>query len=238
MIVQTWRTLVAVAVEREHRRASLARREALLDAAIRVIAESGRAGVTHRAVTEAAGLPRATVSYFWSSIDDLADEALRSIAEREAKDVVAVASSVGSDPSFDAAAFAGAAAPRHPDTLAQFEMYLSAARDPRYREAVVAALESYRHAAEAGLAAVGLEDPAAAADAFVALADGFALHQLATGEGGTAPDYQAASRTLLIGSLVERGQIDEAMALSRAATGVTDPTDGTEATNPTDVTER
>ncbi|OHU55755.1 hypothetical protein BKG83_16215 [Mycobacteroides chelonae] len=36
-----------------------------------MIARGGVASVTHRAVTEAAGLPLATVGYFYSAIDDL-----------------------------------------------------------------------------------------------------------------------------------------------------------------------
>ena len=48
-------------------------------------AERGAAGVTHRAVTERAGVPLATASYFFSSIDDLVAEALRTFVADEAQ---------------------------------------------------------------------------------------------------------------------------------------------------------
>src|SRR5262245_47489108 len=52
------------------------RRDALLDAAVEVVGEQGMAGTTHRSVTEAAGVPLATASYYFSSIGELVAEAL------------------------------------------------------------------------------------------------------------------------------------------------------------------
>ena len=51
------------------------RRQALLRAAVDVIAEKGYAGVTHRAVADQAGVPVASTSYFFSSIHELTREA-------------------------------------------------------------------------------------------------------------------------------------------------------------------
>src|SRR5215207_7541465 len=137
-------------MEREHRRRSLERRAALVRATISVLADRGVAGVTHRAVTEAAGVPLATVSYFWSSAEELATVAAR------------------------------VSAPRRPETIAQFEAYLDAARSTRHRPAVADAIGAFRQVAEATLAGAGLADAGAAAEALVALSDGFALLQLAT----------------------------------------------------------
>ena len=52
------------------------RRDALLDAAVEVVGRHGLAGTTHRTVTEAAGVPLATASYYFSSIGELVAEAL------------------------------------------------------------------------------------------------------------------------------------------------------------------
>ena len=59
------------------RRKSQPRREALLAAAVQVVGSQGLAGTTHRSVTEAAGVPLATASYYFSSIDELVAEARR-----------------------------------------------------------------------------------------------------------------------------------------------------------------
>lgn len=56
------------------------RRTAILDAAIEVLANSGLAGVTHRAVDQAAGVPEGSSSYYFPKKLDL----VSSIAERVA----------------------------------------------------------------------------------------------------------------------------------------------------------
>ncbi|EGD40644.1 transcriptional regulator, TetR family [Nocardioidaceae bacterium Broad-1] len=73
-------------MKRRHGDSARQRRDALVRATIEVAAEKGMAGVTHRAVTERAGLPLATVGYFFDSISDLAAEALRTgVAEDVAR---------------------------------------------------------------------------------------------------------------------------------------------------------
>src|SRR5690606_10674206 len=52
------------------------RRDALLDAALDLFVEGGSRAVTHRAVAAAAGLPAATTTYYFATIDDLLREAL------------------------------------------------------------------------------------------------------------------------------------------------------------------
>ncbi|WP_208006749.1 TetR/AcrR family transcriptional regulator [Aeromicrobium phragmitis] len=53
------------------------RRQALLEAAIRVFGEGGIRAVTHRAVAAEAGLPLAATTYYFASIDELVRESLR-----------------------------------------------------------------------------------------------------------------------------------------------------------------
>lgn len=203
---------------RRHGPSAQARREALLRATVEVAAEHGVAGVTHRAVTERAGVPLATVSYFFSSIDELAAEALRTFMAEEQEQQAAVAEAlVAAELTADEVgrAFAVAAAPRLPETPALFEAMLHAARSGELQEAVADALEAARSVAAAGLTAVDAPDPESLAPAMTALAHGLALHRLA--EPGSIDDDGAyrALRALLLGHLLDTGHEELALALAR-----------------------
>ena len=209
---------------RHHRPRAQARRDALLRAAVEVAAERGAAGVTHRAVTERAGLPLATASYFFSSIDDLVAEALRAFVADEARRLSDLAGELSggagsggaASPDEMAGALAEAAMPSGPLpwALAQFETYLQAARDPSLREPVADALAVYEQVAEAALSAAGAPDAGSAAPAFNALADGFALHHLARPRPDDVGALRRALRLLHLGLLVERGESERAAALA------------------------
>lgn len=58
------------------------RRSALADAGIRVLAEEGARGLTHRAVDAAAGTPRGTASNYFPTRDDLISALVDRIGER------------------------------------------------------------------------------------------------------------------------------------------------------------
>jgi DNA-binding transcriptional regulator YbjK len=62
------------------------RRSALADAGIRVLAEEGARGLTHRAVDAAAGTPRGTASNYFPTRDDLIAALVDRIGERLAPD--------------------------------------------------------------------------------------------------------------------------------------------------------
>ncbi len=183
-----------------HRETTLARRRALLEAAVELVAEQGVGGVTHRAVAARAGLPTATTSYFFDSLDDLVLEALRVFAAEEVAGLDAIASSVESlsrDEVLDRFVDALVAQPAERN-VAQFEAYLEVSRRPDLRDEVAAVLEAFERLAEAALAAAGAARPAEGARAFVALADGFALARLAH----PRPDDKAALRAAF-GALFE-----------------------------------
>lgn len=212
-----------MAETRRHRPSAQARRDALLRAAVEIAAERGTAGTTHRAVTERAGLPLATASYFFSSIDDLVAEALRTFVADEAARLEALAEELGGTdhgPDDMAAALSEASMPSGPLpwALAQFEAYLQSARDPGLRRPVADALAVYEHVAEVALRAAGAPAEAAieAAPAFNALADGFSLHHLARPQPGDVEALQRALRLLFLGLLVDHGHIDQALASADA----------------------
>jgi DNA-binding transcriptional regulator YbjK len=209
---------------RRHRPSAQARRDALLRAAVEVAAERGTAGTTHKAVTERAGLPLATASYFFSSIEDLVAEALRTHVADEAVRLERLTEQFGGDghsPDEMAAALSEVSMPDGPLpwALAQFEAYLQAARGSALREPVADALAIYEHVAEVALTAAGAPPgaAAAAAPAFNALADGFALHHLARPQPGDLDALRRALRLLFLGLLVEHGEIEKLAMLTAPA---------------------
>lgn len=167
-----------------HRTTTLARRQALLAAAVELVAEEGVGGITHRAVAKRAGLPLSTTSYFFDSLDDLVLEALRVFVAAEIEVLQGITAAIAEEEltadeildRFVAALLAEP--PSH--TVAQFEAYLEVTRRPDLRDEIRAVLDAYEALAATTLAAAGA-DPAGAR-AFVALADGFALQRLARGE--------------------------------------------------------
>ena len=205
---------------RRHRPRAQARRDALLRAAVEVAAERGTAGTTHRAVTERAGVPLATASYFFSSIDELVAEALRTFVADEASRLQELATQLGRDersPDEVAGALSEAAMPAGPLpwALAQFEAYLEAARGSALREPVAEALAAYEQVAATALEAADAPAAAEVAPAFNALTDGFALHHLARPRPDDVDALRRALRLLFLGVLVEHGQAERAVELAR-----------------------
>ncbi|SFB43973.1 transcriptional regulator, TetR family [Amycolatopsis marina] len=148
-----------------------------------VIAEFGVAGTTHRAVTERAGVPLATVSYYFSSIGELIEEALRRFAEQRAESLAPPRRPEGAEEPTPAAVAAWAT-DRFMDVpeatrLAWFEMVISSVRHPELAEPKHVALGSYERAAQAAISALGEPEDTDRARAFMALALGFSLLRLA-----------------------------------------------------------
>jgi DNA-binding transcriptional regulator YbjK len=155
-----------------------------LRATIELLGETGVRSVTHRAVAERAGVPLASTTYYFGSVHELVEEALKlHVAERvaELQGMAALALGIGGASAADIAErLAGVlvAAPT-PILVAQYQMYLEAGRNPALQPAVAEALSAFEGLAASVLAALGARDPQPAAEAFVALLDGFALHRLA-----------------------------------------------------------
>ena len=170
------------------------RREVLLRAAIGLLSESGAKAVTHRAVAERAGVPLASTTYYFASVQQLIEEALKlHVAERvaEIQGVAAAAAAPGASAQDFAERLAEVLATAPTFVLvAQYQMYLEAARNPALRAAVADALGAFERLAAALLGALGAREPEAAAVAFVALLDGFALHRVARPR---PPEQEAAA---------------------------------------------
>ncbi len=164
-----------------HRASGRARKAALLDAAVEVIAEQGVAGVTHRAIAARAGMSTSTTSYFFSSLDQLVAAALHVVGERIVQRVDAVTAQVagtelGPRESIDRFVDAVLSEPE-PDTVAQFEIYLECRRRPQLQPTAHRIMASIERGAAASLTALGIAHPDERAPMVVALLDGLALHR-------------------------------------------------------------
>lgn len=159
------------------------RRASLLDATIDLLADEGPRAITHRAVARRAGLPTASTTYYFDSIQQLTEEALaRHVVGRsdELAELAAAAMSEGRDALEIGRRLAVSLVDRATSPiLAQFQIYLEAARNPAVRQPVVDALDSFEHMASVIFRSLGARDPDAAATTILAIVDGFALHRLA-----------------------------------------------------------
>lgn len=186
------------------------RRQEVLRAALRVITARGVGGVTHRAVAEEAGVPTATTTYYFASIDELLEDALRLFVEQEVERLGALAERLREAHPAPAAIAAmvveGLAAVDPDGNIAQFELYLEASRRPRLHAAAAACLDAYASTAEAALRAAGAERPEEGARAFVALIDGFALGRIASGRRETRAKLAASLLDLFIAYAMDPGE--------------------------------
>lgn len=168
-------------------------RDALLDAAERVIARDGFRGLTYRSVAAEAGVTHGLVSYHFGSRDRL----IHATVERAAA-VAVERSSI--DPASgrleDFARDLPELAAEQPDAQAlQFELALEARRRPELREEVQALYERYFDVVAGALDRMGVAaDPLTARLVFAAL-DGIVLQHLVFER---APDTEA-----LVGRLQE-----------------------------------
>ncbi|MEU5690743.1 TetR family transcriptional regulator [Actinosynnema sp. NPDC020468] len=108
-----------------------ARRAALVAATLAVVERSGVTGVSHRSVALEAGVPASSVVYYFPSVDALLTAALTTSADEVRQAVRALPPT--------AAAIAGflvsALTEHRSRTLAGYELYLQAARNPTLRPA-------------------------------------------------------------------------------------------------------
>jgi len=154
------------------------RRQAILEAALRLISQHGVGALTHRAVAEEAGVPLASTTYYFDSLDELLEGALQLFVDEEATRLTALAERLEGQelPPVEIARLFQAEL--EPDA-AQFELYVEAARRPSLREVARSSIEMYARVAATALSAAGLDEPAIDPRAFVALFDGYGLHRIA-----------------------------------------------------------
>ena len=180
----------------------VARRIALLEATLELLAEIGADALTHRRVAEHAGLPLASTTYWFDSKEHLLTEALRYAAERDtgrlhtsaealitrceaerrapgAAEIVAVVLDPCADPSVPDPHAAERAA-----LLAAYALMLEAARRPALQALSLQWSDAYRDTVGALLHRAGSHRAADDARILMAATDGLLVDRLATGAEG------------------------------------------------------
>jgi AcrR family transcriptional regulator len=169
-------------------------REALLDAAITVVARRGLRYLTYRSVATEAGVTHGLVAHHFGSRDALLLAALRHSVERSI-DLTALRTPGGSPDDF-VRGFADMVE-RDPDLHAfQYEVLLESRRSPEARKHAIELYTSYRSAAREGLARLGIADGPLADLVFAAL-DGLVFQQITVGSAAVTEAAVDALRRLL-----------------------------------------
>ena len=182
----------------------VARRIALLEATLELLAEIGADAVTHRRVAEHAGLPLASTTYWFDSKEHLLTEALRYAAERdEARlhsaadaliarceesdrapspaEIVAVVLDPCDD---DDPSVPDAHAAERASLLAAYALMLEAARRPALQALSLQWSDAYRDTVGELLGRAGSRRAADDARMLMAATDGLLVDRLATGTDG------------------------------------------------------
>lgn len=166
--------------DRRRRSKGEARRQAIVDAAVELIAENEQP-LSHRAAARRAGVPDSAPSYYFESIDELTVEAFRAaigaFVERIEALTVAVQETEMTPKEVIRAYVAGAAGQTR-ETRMQFVAYLYATTHPAVRREVEAAIKALTRAAEGTIRAIGRPDLCWAAPIIVAFVDGFTFQRL------------------------------------------------------------
>jgi TetR/AcrR family transcriptional regulator, regulator of biofilm formation and stress response len=182
-----WRLRVSTErkVEPTRRQRGIKRRDELLDATLRLLGREGADAVTHRAVAEEANVPIAATTYYFDSKRDLLMEAFRRHAENEAERVAVVGDLGG-------AATAETLADRLADyiyeglneermrLLAEQELLLQAARDPKIEPFSRVFYEAVKAELHDPLVRIGSEDPDQDAIIILAAFAGLEIDNLST----------------------------------------------------------
>lgn len=133
-------------------------------------------------------MPPATTTYYFATLDELLEEALRLFVADEVELLRRATRELeGRRATVDELAEAIAATVTRGDgtlSVAQFELYLEASRRPALRETARACLGAYEDFARTALESLGSPRAAELAPLFVAMTDGLGL-QRAAGERGT-----------------------------------------------------
>lgn len=177
-----------VAHDEEPRRQArgVARRRAILDAALRLAGDRGPDALTMRAVAEEAGVPLGLTTYYFASRDDLIGQALQRAAEIELEFIGPYADSL-SHPTVaqvadDLAGFiADPGGWTEQRTIAHYELWLQIARRPGLRPVAERQQAVLLRLGERILSELGATDPGGDAQLLVSAMDGLALQRTALG---------------------------------------------------------
>lgn len=166
---------------------SVDRREALLEAAIRVVAAQGMRGLTHRAVEMEAAVPHGSTTYYFGTRHDLLVALMGYMAERGQKAMEPIARGLAlsladrSKPvDLDAIATALVAwiDASAEIELARYELQVTAARDPEMKQLMTESCNVFRQMCMPIVIACGSKDPDRDSHVVQAAIDGWMFDRL------------------------------------------------------------
>lgn len=169
------------------------RREHALRETLALIRSGGLGAVTLRKVAAVSGVPLGTLTYYFADKEELLEQAMGLWVDEEVAKVAELADEIEAESLSPAEAAERCAAllkSYDPEQIAQYELYLDAARSPALRRAAETAFRAYDAAVAAALRAAGAPSPERVAPLFVALADGLGLRRIAA--PGASPDLAGA----------------------------------------------
>lgn len=165
-------------------------RRALMEATLRVVAEDGVGAVSHRRVCQEAGLPASSAAYHFPSITDLLEAALLAADERNSTELARIGAAA--DPVAELARWlADDFGPDQAACLAEYELYLLAARNPALRPAATQWLT------DLSALVAGWGVPPRTVAVVCAYVDGMLIRGHVTGEPATAAEVEAVIRGLI-----------------------------------------
>jgi DNA-binding transcriptional regulator YbjK len=171
------------------------RRRAIVDAALRVVAREGVGAVSHRNVAREAGVPPASIAYYFNGIDDLLVASLLDGCEGLVEQITAVREQVTDNtqwPRAIAELLVRMIMEQRERTIGEYELYLLAARRPALRPAARRWIDLIRGNINNG---EGGGDPVISA--FIAGMDGLLIQALIADEPPTVDDLEPVLRFLM-----------------------------------------
>ena len=163
------------------------RREAILDAALKLIAQQGFASVTHRRVAAAAGVPLGSTTYYFDSRDHLLADAFRRYLHLVSAELDAAAADLKRAPSLEGfldflVRFTEREVQDEAVLIVEYELVLFAARDGSLAEELHAWQDGMVADLAEALELLDARRPFDAARAVIQLVRGYELEQLTRGE--------------------------------------------------------
>lgn len=151
-------------------------KQALIEATIRIVSRGGLRSLTHRKVSEEAGLANGLVRHYFGTLDNLVRTALEQVVENS------ISSSELNNKPQDVSEFAAHLSQsviQAPDQQQfQYELVLEATRNPDLAPAISELYEQYQSATKAALDSMGIEGGVDLAYLINATLDGLVIQQL------------------------------------------------------------
>jgi DNA-binding transcriptional regulator YbjK len=179
------------------------RREAILEATLRILKLDGPRALSHRTVAKAAGVPLAATTYYFASKEEMMEEALARVAGEDVERLEAMRAQLDlrdADPVEIAGLLAAVLCLENETMLPKYEVYLEAARRPALQRHCAHWIAAFSALASDALAQAGAAEPEAAGRMLHASIDGLLMHRLATAEGPIREDELRADLERLLRS--------------------------------------